>query len=152
MFIYSFTQIARPCEEVERLLVDPQRWLPGYVQSACEQAEEIRPTVGLDRAVWTTKEVLVRVGEARRSDGVTSLPFTLEVTGGPRLVPRIEADLEIAPLGPGMTQLTLRGTYRGAPPETTDHPVDRLLRHAVAEALAKSLVERIEARLRRAAA
>lgn len=71
-------------------------------------------TSGLPRAIGPAdaprvlnKEVSVAVGPVReRADGIV-VPLRLEATGRQSLFPILDADLDLAPLGSSMTQVTL---------------------------------------------
>jgi hypothetical protein len=58
------------------------------------------------------------------------------------LFPRLETDLEIAPLGAAITQITLRGRYE-PPLGRPGRLLDEALLHRVAEATARSFLKRL---------
>lgn len=75
---------------------------------------------------------------------MTSLPLTWERIGMEGLLPRLEADLEVGPLGGGRTQLAISARYR-PPLGAVGRAVDRVLLHRVAEATVKDFLDRVGA-------
>jgi hypothetical protein len=69
-----------------------------------------------------------------------------EAEGLERLFPRLEADIEIAGLGAGRTQLSISARYR-PPLGAVGRVLDRNLLHRVAEATVKDFLDRIAAAL-----
>lgn len=147
MFVYFFTHLMRPFDEVEPLFVEhAERWIPHHLEEAFESREALRVRVGLGKGFRVGKDVLVSVGESRREETKTFLPIDVQATHPASLFPHLQADLELARLGPGMTQLTLRGSYR-PPLGLVGEAIDRALLHRVAEAAVKDFVEQLGARL-----
>jgi hypothetical protein len=72
--------------------------------------------------------------------------MTWEATGSGRLFPKLEADLELAPLGPSRTQLAISARYR-PPLGAVGRVVDRAALHVVAEATIKDFLDRVAERL-----
>jgi len=136
MFIYYFAHIPQPFPQLAGHFEDhPDLWLPWCVSKACNEDESIGTDGGLGACSTTVAVGPVGHGEGsaavsiRVESGVPGIPFT-----------HLEADLEIADLGPSRTQLTLRGSYRG--PLRSTAPAYGL-RHRWAEALAKAIVEQV---------
>lgn len=75
---------------------------------------------------------------------MTSLPLTWEPIGMEGLLLRLEADLEVGPLGGGRTQLAISARYR-PPLGAVGRAVDRVLLHRVAEATVKDFLDRVGA-------
>jgi hypothetical protein len=88
------------------------------------------------------KTVTLDAGEAIERNEVTIVPIKWQATGSPGLFPGLEADLEVAAIGPMFTQLTLRGRYE-PPLGTLGRQIDRLLLHRVAEATVRSFMRRL---------
>ena len=151
MFVHFFAHIARPYDEVERVLLEaPATWLPSVVECAYETGNGVRARVGIGKRDRLTKKVVVYVGEPLRDARRTVLPIRVEAAGPTGLFPQLDADLEIAPVGPGHTQLTLNGSYR-PPLGAAGALLDRTLLHRVAEAVAKNFVDRVAGILQDAA-
>jgi hypothetical protein len=75
---------------------------------------------------------------------MTSLPLTWEPLGLDGLLPRLEADIEIGPLGQDRTQLAISARYR-PPLGAVGRTIDRVLLHRVAEATLKDFLDRVGA-------
>ena len=152
VFVHFSAHIARPHDDVERALLEaPATWLPSVVESAYETGDGVRARVGIGKRDRLTKKVVVYVGEPLRDVRRTVLPIRVEAAGPTGLFPQLDADLEIAPVGPDTTQLTLNGSYR-PPLGAAGALLDRALLHRlVAEAVAKNFVDRVAGILQDAA-
>jgi hypothetical protein len=73
---------------------------------------------------------------------MTSLPLTWEPVGLEGLLPRLDATIEVGPLGEGRTQLAISARYR-PPMGVVGQAVDRVLLHRVAEATVKDFLDRL---------
>lgn len=67
-------------------------------------------------------------------------------TGPDRLFPQLDADLEVAALGRGRTQLSISARYR-PPMGAAGRALDRALLHRVAEATIKDFLDRVGERV-----
>lgn len=136
MFIYYFAHIPQPFAQLAEPFEDrPDLWLPHCVSKACNEAESIATDGSFGPCPLT-----VAIGPVGHGEGSAAVSIRVEsaIPGVP--VTHLEADLEIADLGPSQTQLTLRGSYRGTPRSAS--PAFGL-RHRRAEALAKAMVEQV---------
>ena len=73
--------------------------------------------------------------------------MTWRATGPERLFPQLDADLEVAALGPQRTQLSISARYR-PPLGAFGRALDRALLHRVAEATIKDFLDRVGERVR----
>ena len=74
------------------------------------------------------------------------LPFSWRATGPHGLFPVLEGDMEVAPLGDGLTQLAVSARY--APPlGLFGRVIDRTLLHRVAEGTVKDFLDRVAQRI-----
>lgn len=144
MFIRYFLELPVPFEHVETaLLRAPQEWIPGLARDAEGRGTRLLTEVGfgtLDRRV--KKEVAVELGEAYRIPSKTLLPIEWRATGAEGLFPSLEADIEVASLGPYLTQLSMSARYR-PPMGAIGRALDRALLHRVAEATVKDFLDRV---------
>jgi hypothetical protein len=62
------------------------------------------------------------------------------------LYPKMDADIEVAALGQGLTQLSVSARYR-PPLGLVGRAIDRTLMHRVAEATVKDFVDRAQEKL-----
>ncbi len=72
----------------------------------------------------------------------TLLPIWWRATAPEQLFPALEADIEVAALGPNRTQLSMSARYR-PPMGTVGRILDRTLLHRVAEATVKDFLDRV---------
>lgn len=96
--------------------------------------------------VRVAKRVEIHVGQARRLASKTLLPVSWKATGPSALFPVMEGDIEVAPLGPRLTQLSFSGRYE-PPLSVLGRALDRALLHRVAEATVKDFLDRVGDRL-----
>ena len=115
------------------VLADPARVLGGPADSAYLQGEllSVRLVPSL-RHPKLGKGVKVDVEPAFETKDRVVVPLHWWASGATALFPRLDADLEVAPLGPQATQLTLRGRY-DPPFGVIGQQADRLLMHRIAE-------------------
>lgn len=143
MFVYYYVLVSRPFPEVEGDLLALLGGLDGWATAAYRDGEELRArlAVGGERSP-IAKTVRLEVGTPLRGMTETAVPLSWEATGTPGLFPRMEADLVVAALGPTLTQIALRGSYR-PPLGALGRALDRALLHRIAEASVKGFVDRI---------
>jgi hypothetical protein len=149
MFIRYYLELDVPLDEVSRVLfADPSSWIPGIVRETDDRAHQLLTEVGFD--VGDTrridKEVEIRVGTSQEFTSRTVLPISWTPRGSERLFPRLDADIEIAPLGSGRTQLSMSARYR-PPLGVVGKALDKALLHRVAEATIKDFLDRTAGRL-----
>lgn len=145
MFLRYFLDLDDPFERVEAaLLADPARWLPGLAQEAGDLGEQLLTEVGfaVNDGRRIDKEVEISFGEPHRGPTKTWLPMSWTATGARRLFPVLEADLEVAALGPSRTQVAISARYR-PPMGSVGRVLDRALLHRVAEATIKDFLDRV---------
>ncbi|HEU4529351.1 MAG TPA: hypothetical protein VFT80_15670 [Actinomycetota bacterium] len=145
MFIRYFLDLPVPFESLEAALVsEPEAWLPGLARDAESRGERLLAEVGfaVDDAHRLDKRVEIGFGEPHRIPTKTILPMTWHATGVEGLFPSLEADLEVASLGPNRTQLSISARYR-PPMGVLGRALDRALLHRVAEATAKDFLDRV---------
>jgi len=148
VLIHDFVQVARPYGEiVAAILANPKALFGPSADAAYREGERLsmrltplpaHPSLG--------KRIEVDVGSAyRRSDRLV-LPINWWATGATVLFPRLDADLEIAPMGDDATQITLMGRY-DPPFSVLGDAADRLLLHRVAEASVRAFLTGVAAML-----
>jgi hypothetical protein len=148
MFVRYYAELARPFADVEAaLLSSPEDWVPGLAAEAETRGEQLLAEVGFgpaDRRV--EKQVRIELGQSFRLASKTILPMIWRATPAAELFPSLEADLEVAPLGAGRTQLSISARYR-PPLGALGRAIDRTLLHRVAEATVKDFLDRAGERL-----
>ena len=141
MFIYYYVHIERPFEEVEPALLRMLPGLQGWADDAYRRGEHLETWIGT-RGRKVAKTVEVSCEAPPRGATERWVPVRWEATGAAALFPSMDADLIVASVGPSLTQIALRGTYR-APFGKVGEAMDRMVLHRVAEASVKTLLDRI---------
>lgn len=143
MFIYYFSHVPRPFEEVNaRFLSLKEGAVAHAAEHAYEAGEAVRAEVKVGGGFKLSKEVLVTLHPHNQSPTGTVVPVSIHARGARSLFPGFEGEIEIAALGASLTQVGLRGTYR-PPLGFVGSAIDRLLLHRVAEAAIKDLVDQL---------
>jgi hypothetical protein len=148
MFVRYFLDLPVPADVVEAaLLDDPEHWVPGLLRAAEDRGERLLAEVGFYAEPGRVdKEVEIHLGSPYRIPSKTLLPMTWRATGIERLFPQLDADLEVAGLGPARTQLSISARYR-PPMGAVGRALDRALLHRVAEATIKDFLDRVGERI-----
>jgi len=145
MFIRYYLDLAVPFEEVERALLDePATWVPGIALDAEAGGQRLLAEVGfdVDASRRVDKEVEIEIGEPYVIPTKTMLPIAWRATAAERIFPQLEADIEIAALGAGRTQLSISARYR-PPLGPVGRALDKAMLHRVAEATVKDFLDRV---------
>jgi len=143
MFVRYYLELPRPFQEVEAaLLTSPEDWVPGLASDADAGGERLLAEVGVGPGAHRLeKQVRIELGQPFRIASKTILPMTWKATLAEGLFPSLEADLEVAALGPNRTQLSISARYR-PPLGPLGRAIDRTLLHRVAEATVKNFLDR----------
>jgi len=143
MFARYFVELPLPAADVERALLDrPNDWVPGLAGAADERGEALLAEVGFGDGVRVEKKVAIEFGTPMRLSSRTVLPLRWRAAGAEGLFPSLDADLEVAPLGAGTTQLSMSARYM-PPMGAVGRAIDRAVLHRIAEATVKDFVDRI---------
>lgn len=130
---------------IEILLKDARTWLPDVVRAGEERERQL---VELGFSVSGRRMAQrgdVEVGEPMwLGEDKVAIPVSWRAVEREALFPKVEADLEVAPLGAGVTQLSVSARYQ-PPLGTAGRILDRTLLHRVAEAVMRDFVNRIAA-------
>lgn len=130
-------------ERVEAaLLRSPETWVPGLAREANHHGDALLAEVGFGDDVRMARRVAIEFREPVRMPSKTVIPLHWTATGATGLFPALEADLEIAPLGPARTQLAMSARY--VPPlGAIGRAIDRAVLFRVAEATLKDFLDRV---------
>lgn len=143
--IHDFIFVPLGKESVARLLDAGSSWLGPLASGAVDDGERLLVRLGPFGSLATFgKTVAVNAGPPVQRGNVTLVPITWHATGTPHLFPAMTADLEIAPLGTDLTQITLQGHYE-PPLGAAGRGLDRLVLHRIAHATVRSFLHRIVA-------
>jgi hypothetical protein len=149
MFLRAYVELDLPIAEVEAaLLRTPSEWIPGLASSAEEHGDQLLAEVGFPVSrLQLGKQVEIELGLPVRTSSRTWLPVTWRATGPRGIFPTLEGELEVAALGPHLSQLGLSARYK-PPFGLVGESLDRALLHRVAEATVRDFVERVASVLR----
>lgn len=142
MLIYDFVQIDMPVSTVAPRVESGLAWLAPVAVSACQDGEGLLLRAGPGDGCRLTKQVRMTVGAARSRGDAVVVPIRWEATGLTALFPVLDADLEFAPLGPGITQLALMGIYN-PPLDGMGSRIDRWVLHRLAQATVRAFLARV---------
>jgi hypothetical protein len=153
MFVRYYLELPLPAGRVEEALLDcPGEWLAALAGTAQRRGDGLLAQVGVGPpGQHLAHRVTITVGSPVRFPTMTSLPLSWEPIGMQGLLPRLEADLEVGPLGEERTQLAISARYR-PPLGAVGRAVDRVLLHRVAEATVKDFLDRLGAAISAAVA
>jgi hypothetical protein len=143
MFVRYFVELSIDPERVVAVLSDdPRAWLPGLARDAHRRGDALLSEVGFGERIRVEREVSVRLASPIRSSSKTVFPLRWEALEHPGLFPSLDADLEVAPLGIGRTQLAISARY--VPPfRTLGRALDRAILSRVAEATVKDFLDHV---------
>jgi hypothetical protein len=143
VFARYFVELPMESERVEAaMLRDPDDWLPGLAGSANHSGDALLAQVGFGDEVRVARTVTVEIGQPITMPTKTVVPLRWSATGVSGLFPSLDADLEIAPLGPSRTQLAMSARY--VPPlGALGRVIDRAVLFRVAEATLKDFLDRV---------
>jgi hypothetical protein len=150
MFARYFVELPMDAAAVEAAMTASHDWLPGLARDAHHHGDVLLAEVGFGDDVRVARQVEIEFGDAVRMPTKTVVPLRWHATGAAGLFPSLDADLEIAPLGPTRTQLAISARY--VPPlGALGRAIDRALLFRVAEATLKDFLDGVrEAVLARA--
>jgi len=144
VLIQDFIQVETPFADARAaFLGDPRSLLADHADAAYREGEQLSWRLHpLTRHKWLGKRIVIDLGPPYERAGRLVLPIHWWAPGATRLYPRLEADLEVAPVGDGRTQITLMGRY-DPPLAVVGNAADRILLHHIAEASIRSFLVKI---------
>lgn len=148
MFIEDFVDVDEAFSVVEaRLAADPAAQMTACADRAEEVGAEMVVRIGPNGVLAPARpRVRVRVGSWRPRGDAVVVPVEWESVRLRGLFPKLEGDLELAPLGEGRCRLTLSGNY-SPPLGAVGAALDRRVLHKVAESTVRSFVTQLGERL-----
>jgi hypothetical protein len=141
VFVKHSVHLDRSIETVSAALAaGPRKWLPRFDGTS---HAEVGPQIA---GLALRKKVAIEVGDPVTVGDSTEVPITWRATFIKRLFPVMTGKVELAPVDPHVTRLTVCGMYQ-PPLGRLGREVDEALMHRVAEATVKELAESIAKRL-----
>ncbi|MDQ6710315.1 MAG: hypothetical protein M3Z11_07125 [Candidatus Dormibacteraeota bacterium] len=144
MFIRYYLELSHPRAAVEAALVGmPESLIPRIAVVADDRGQHLLADVGFAiDGHRISKHVEITVGAPIARTGRSWTPITWRATGPAGLFPLLDGELELASLGPQLTQLSLSARYQ-PPLGSVGRTVDRALMSRIAEATIKDFVDRL---------
>jgi hypothetical protein len=142
-FVEDYIDFPSPTPGVRDRFVDEGKWLEPLANAAQEDGDAVRLAVGPTWA-WgpLAREVRVRIlGRRERGDAVV-ITLSWEPVSHPSLFPILSGDLELAPIGGGISRLTLSASYE-PPLGEVGEALDRAVLHRVAQSTVRSFLQRL---------
>jgi len=149
VFVRYFLELHAPFRRIESVLLrDPRSWVPAAARRAEGHRERLLTEAGvpIDGHRISRTVVLKFEHPPLRAPSRTLLPFSWADSQHRVMLPTLEADLELASLGPETTLLAINARYT-PPLGRLGAAMDRALLHRVAEATLKDFLDRIGRRL-----
>lgn len=154
VFITDFVHLGVAFEELVSVILDPElAWLrrldagdegAGGLPSQGPDAEgTASAVVRVGIGPLATQRVAMRAGPARRHGDSVIVPLSWEPEKFERLLPKLEADLEVSNLDGGYSRLSISGRYR-VPLDGLGYNLDRVALHRVAEASLRRFLHDVE--------
>jgi hypothetical protein len=143
MFARYFIELPIEADRVERALMrSPRDWMPGLAGQANHRGDVLLAEVGFGDDVRVARQVKIEFGHPVRTNSKVVMPLRWVAAGAAGLFPTLEADLEVAPLAAGSTQLAMSARY--VPPlGPIGKVIDRAVLFRVAEATLKDFLDRV---------
>jgi hypothetical protein len=117
--------------------------IPSIASFADERGHHLLSDVGFEvDGHRVSKSVAIDVGKPVVGADRTWVPIFWRATGPRTLFPVLDAELELAPLGGNLTQLSLSGRYQ-PPLGLVGRTIDKALLSRVAEATIKDFLDRL---------
>lgn len=141
MFVQHSVHVQHPVDVCSQVLTTgPRKWFP-------HMSDQKTSAVGLRIAgVPLRKKVMVEVGAPVLAGQWTEIPVTWRATFPQKLFPVLVGKVELAPIDPRYTRLTVSGVYQ-PPLGRIGEQLNEVLMHNVAEATVRDLAESIAQRI-----
>ncbi|MCJ7831845.1 MAG: hypothetical protein MUP92_00150 [Actinobacteria bacterium] len=141
MFVRYFTELPYPLAQVEdALLRSPAEWIPGVAEHAEDFGQHLLADVGFGQGTRMARQVVIDLKDPVRFPSRTVLPISWHAADHENLYPKLEADIEVAALGPDLTQFSVSARYQ-PPLGPVGKAIDKTFMHRVAEATIKDFVD-----------
>ncbi|MDA8073262.1 MAG: hypothetical protein M0Z82_17100 [Actinomycetota bacterium] len=148
VFVQDFAVLDLPYDVVvARFSADPADCLRGALQAARLESNRLQAKVGPTRwPALLARTVDIALAPPRSYEDGLLVPFTWQAHSRPTLLPTLDADLELAPIGSLQTELVLRGRYH-PPAGAIGKHLDQALLHRIADATVRAFVSDVAANL-----
>jgi hypothetical protein len=150
MFVRYYLELPLAAAQVEQTLVDAAPgWLASLSTAAQERGEGLASRVGVGPGAEpgvapearSVRQVVLALGPPVHLPTMTWLPLRWEPLGLDGLLPRLDATIELGPLGRDRTQLAISAQFE--PPPGPSQGFDRGMAQRVAEATLKDFLDQL---------
>ena len=150
MFVRYYLELPLAAAQVEQTLVEAAPgWLASLSMAAQERGEGLAARVGAEAGGAPAaapegrpgRRVALELGPPVHLPTMTWLPLRWEPLGVDSLLPRLEATIELGPLGQERTQLAISAQFE--PLSGSSPGIDRGLAQRVAEATLKDFLDQL---------
>ncbi|HLX77297.1 MAG TPA: hypothetical protein VKR27_00305 [Acidimicrobiales bacterium] len=142
-FVEDYVEVPGSTADVRARFVNDGKWLEPLANAAQEDADVVRLAIG---PAWAwgplSREVRVRILGRRERDDSVVITISWEPVTHPSLFPILSGDLELAPIGGGLSRLTLSASYE-PPLGEVGEALDRAILHRVAQSTVRSFLQRL---------
>jgi hypothetical protein len=144
MFVRYSVHLSRPCEEcLHELLMDDGAWFPRLNHRTGDRDGERFAAVGFKAAgIPLRKRVAVQLGKPRRLGSGAEVELAWRPTSSGGLLPDFDGKVQLDPVGPGVSRVTVSGIYK-PPLGELGSQLDQAILNRVAEATARELAEQV---------
>jgi hypothetical protein len=148
IFIRYYVELPYPRAALEEALLSvPESLMLGIAAVADDRGQHLLAEVGFALDGYrVSKRVEIEVSKPVVNAGRTWIAISWRATGPTGLFPVMDAELELASLGPQLTQLSISGRYQ-PPMGLVGRTIDKALLSRVAEATIKDFVDRLASAL-----
>jgi len=141
MFVQHSVHVNHPVAVCAGILTTgPRKWFPHLSD---QKVSAVGPRVA---GIPLRKKVVVEVGVPVTAGQWTEIPVTWRATFPQKLFPVLVGKVELAPIDPRVTRLTVSGVYQ-PPLGKIGEQLNEVLMHNVAEGTVKELAESIAQRV-----
>jgi hypothetical protein len=148
VFVTYLSQIQVPFDVAVQRLEPVLAELGGWAYEAYRTGELLRAKVGPGRTTPVlAKTVVMETGEPEYGHDLFTVPIAWKATGTPMLFPMMTAELRLAGVSDGTTQIRLSGSY-SVPFGSIGQIFDDALLHRIAESTVQNFVLRVANALR----
>jgi len=143
LLVRDFVDISCPLETVSEHFLDGGAWLSQLFDAAGHDGDALLIQIGPRwGGALVAHEVRVELGAQRHSDGGIVIPLAWKATTMQALLPELDGEIELVPLGESECRLSLSASY--VPPlALLGRGLDRALLHRVAESTVRSFLRRL---------
>lgn len=138
MFVQDFVDVPVASDQVVKILTQEDGELGVWASAAYRRGEQMAVGPGESFSAG----VVFEQGTPVIGHDAVVIPIAWTSHSSNRLIPRMEAELVVAPLGMMLSHVAFRGRYQ-PPLEGLGKILDRLALHKVAEATVRSFLERL---------